>query len=462
MRLAVFLGLAGLLCLAPTFQKPTPSAVAWEKPLGPGLAYREEIDFNAHRSIYVLRVSLHSQALRVTPVLAGQKTFESKSGTSREPVSKIVAEQDALAGVNGDFFSMTSGPSGDPLGLAVGEGRILSTPSKRVVFGWGPEVSGMSVATFSGVVETSSANIKIDGINRRCPQNDVTLYTPDAGMALSEAPCVRVLLRFGNPVWTPSTVLRGRVVSATTEGASQEIAADEAVLVARGNKMDDLSQLRPGAEVSLTLKTTGFDWAKVDSAIGGGPMLLKNGLVQVDAEREGFGAEFSEQKHPRTAIGRTAEGDLLLVAVDGRQETGDGMTLDELAHLMSRLGCVDAMNLDGGGSTTMNVLGVTVNRPSDGKERPVADGVVVIGPRPSASGERLHLSAPSDLSVGTDQRAQVLSESGTAVADIDVIWGATGSCAIDQGGNLHPLKPGPGTVTAYCHGKLLRANVTVR
>jgi exopolysaccharide biosynthesis protein len=438
-----------------------PSLLSWEKPIAPGLVFREELDFASHHSVFALRLSLGSNAVRPICALANGKSYSSGNFISRLPVSKMVANASAIAGINGDFFSLVNAPSGDPLGLAVSDGRILSTPSKRVAFGWGPADARMSSATFSASIDTKAGSVNIDGINRKCPANEITLDTEDAGLALSESPCVEVKLRLNNPVWSPSTVIRGKVVSVSSETNNASVGPNEAILVARGNKVDVLNQLRAGTDCYVKLKTTGFDWEKIDSVVGGGPALIRNGTIAVDAAEEGFNKEFSESKHPRTAIGKTSDNDLWLVAVDGRQETGDGMTLEELAHLMRRLGCVEAMNLDGGGSTTMNVLGVTVNRPSDGKERPVADGVLVLGPKPPTSQRRFRISAPFTLDQGTKFQAQVLAD-GSPVPNIDVIWGASGACAIDAGGQIQGLHSGAATITASCQGHVLteRINVT--
>lgn len=93
--------------------------------------------------------------------------------------------------------------------------------------------------------------------------------------------------------------------------------------------------------------------------------------------------DFNTRRNPRTAVGRKADGTVLLVAVDGRNKQAAGLSMFELRQLMAALGCVDAINLDGGGSTTMVVRGTVVNHPSDNNlfdpagERPVANAIVV-------------------------------------------------------------------------------------
>jgi exopolysaccharide biosynthesis protein len=93
-------------------------------------------------------------------------------------------------------------------------------------------------------------------------------------------------------------------------------------------------------------------------------MLLRDGALRVTADEEVFFGTAIPATHPRTAAGRTAEGDLILMVVDGRQPASRGVNLQELAYLMAQVGAVDAMNLDGGGSSTLVVRGVRLNRPT--------------------------------------------------------------------------------------------------
>ena len=103
------------------------------------------------------------------------------------------------------------------------------------------------------------------------------------------------------------------------------------------------------------------DWKGVNHIISGGPYLVKNSKVFVDMTAQKLGAIGG--KNPRTAIGYTKDNNLILVAVDGREGSSVGMTLMQLAGFMKSIGCVNAMNLDGGGSTVMYVDGAVVNNP---------------------------------------------------------------------------------------------------
>jgi len=137
-------------------------------------------------------------------------------------------------------------------------------------------------------------------------------------------------------------------------------------------------------------------WSAVDQAMGGGPNLVSSGASDVTLSEEEFDSSYAS-KNPRTAAGVTSAGKVLLVTVDGRTSAGVGMTLSELASYMIALGCNEAMNLDGGGSTTMwtSADGV-VNTPSDGSQRSVVGAICVY-----ADGEIVDNGAAGYAEVGT-------------------------------------------------------------
>lgn len=102
---------------------------------------------------------------------------------------------------------------------------------------------------------------------------------------------------------------------------------------------------------------------EVRDAIGAGPALLKDGDVYITTDAEVLFGTSIPKVHPRTAAGLSADGELILMVVDGRQPVSRGVSLEELAVLMRDVGAVDALNLDGGGSSTLVVKGVLLNRP---------------------------------------------------------------------------------------------------
>jgi hypothetical protein len=107
--------------------------------------------------------------------------------------------------------------------------------------------------------------------------------------------------------------------------------------------------------------------------VGAGPRIVRNGAVDVRDEMFAHAAK----RHPRTAVALASRGTILFVTVDGRQAHSVGMTLEELARELVAMDATQAINLDGGGSTTMVVRDKIRNSPSDGKERPVSDGILI-------------------------------------------------------------------------------------
>lgn len=166
-----------------------------------------------------------------------------------------------------------------------------------------------------------------------------------------------------------------------TDSVDSEIPAGYFVLSAENvNQKYRVDALSEGEELSLSV-TANEEWYKAVSAIGNsGGFILKNGEYCDDVEMAHY-----PYAHPRTAVGITAEGDVIFYCVDGRKNgTSGGMRIDQLSHEMKNLGCVTAMNLDGGGSTTAYVAlpgakhAVLRNTPSDGRERKTANSILFV------------------------------------------------------------------------------------
>ncbi len=114
------------------------------------------------------------------------------------------------------------------------------------------------------------------------------------------------------------------------------------------------------------------EW-KMETAIGGGPVLVQNGSLKItNNEERKFAGKAISDKHPRTAMGYTRDGKLIILAVEGRTTVSKGVDLLQLAKIMLELGCVEAINLDGGGSSCLLVNGKETITPSDKNgQRPV-------------------------------------------------------------------------------------------
>lgn len=147
-----------------------------------------------------------------------------------------------------------------------------------------------------------------------------------------------------------------------------------------GIAMDTLGKIRILAQYELQDSSWLNTWA-YSEVMTAGPLLIRN------KNPLGLHSEY-KTKHPRTAVGLTENNHLILLTVDGRHAEAAGMTIPELTRLMQALDCTDALNLDGGGSTTLWIPGKphrgVVNYPSDNKkfdhegERAVANALVII------------------------------------------------------------------------------------
>ena len=161
------------------------------------------------------------------------------------------------------------------------------------------------------------------------------------------------------------------------------------MLSASGPGIETLAEsVKIGSRIEARIKIIPFSTSpkKIIHLISGGPRLLKNGRIYVSKHGERFKMDIARGRAARTAIGITRDKELLLVAVNGppiRRKTRKGLdtsmgaTLEELSNLMLTLGAVEAMNLDGGSSSTMVVDNRVVNKPTSGSERRVSNAIVV-------------------------------------------------------------------------------------
>lgn len=433
----------------------------WEKNIAPGFTYRMEYNSAIPRAIHALKWSPGSPSVKAQPELAQGKVYSDDVSKGRETVSSMVARTGAIAGINADFFPYT----GNPLGLMVREGELLSVPVKpRAAFGWGKDYAQAGLIQWKLTAEPEGMDpLVLDGINDQCDPNQAVLNGAAAGLALAKNPSMMAVIRVDKTA-QPQGVLEGEIQYLQSEQLSAPVGPDTVLLVANGTKAPYVLALRPGQKIRFRSEVAGLDWTKVNSVVGGGPFVVRDNKVAVDWKEQGFVAEFTNGRHPRSAVGRTAENEIMFVVVDGRQSGSIGASLQELGQIMLRLGCVDAINLDGGGSSALNLFGLSLNRPTDGRtegERKIANGVVFYGTLPTANLELFTLAVPIKVGVGSPIDLQVTRQDGSPVPNAEVIWSSGGAGLVDQGGRLYPHKPGTVNVAAFVGGQLLSATLTV-
>lgn len=335
--------------------------------------------------INLLRVDLKQVDLRVIHAL--------DEGVGLETTSSIAARYGAIAAVNAGFFRTTGAYRGEPAGILVLNGKLISEPiDGRAAFGLIKKPLRTEIIfdhlKFRGGVESDRGRrFAITGINRPREANEMIIYTPEFH---------RTTLT--TPDGVELTVRRNKVIRVRDGEGSSVIPLDGFVISSSGRaRAWVLANLSVGSRVSLRSKVTPLEsestgsWKQASFIVGGGPQLIKEGRVAITFEDEKITANFVSDRHPRTAIASLKGFRMLLVTVDGRQPgTSAGMSLHELAALLLEFGGLDGINLDGGGSTTMVLNGKLVNKPSDQTgERPISDALLVL-PRTLQSKHRMH------------------------------------------------------------------------
>lgn len=336
--------------------------------------YKSDNEATGPWVINLLRVDSMRIDLRVVHAL--------DEGVGLETTSSIAARHGAFAAVNAGFFRTTGTYRGESSGALAIEGKLISEPiESRAAFGLLKHRDRAEVVfghlKFSGYVESPRGlRHDISGMNRPRSADELIVYTPEFHRTTLTTPDgVEVIVR------------SSRVIRVSDGEGSSSIPADGVVISANGRGRDwALANLRAGFRVRIESKLVAVEsemtdlWKRASFIVGGGPQLIKDGQVAITTAAEGIAARFASDRHPRTAIARLKDGRILLATVDGRQPgVSAGMSLPELASLLLEFGAAEAINLDGGGSTTMVVNGKLVNNPSDQTgERPVSDAILII------------------------------------------------------------------------------------
>ena len=326
--------------------------------IAPGLIYRE---FLAGRSAGPVRAHLLEVDFKAGYALRPVLSNDSVAGI--EALSEMAARSQAVAMINGPYYMR----SGEILGLLKIDQTLVSTPdTPRTSFGVLPDGKIIfDSPAFTGHVELpDKTKIPIDGVNRGRGESELILYnTYYAYWTLTVGGGREFLVR------------DGRIVDIRNDNSV--ISEGTVVLSASGRQAWLMADLKIGDPLKI-VQTLGPVWDKVTQAVGAGPCLVKNGEIYMTTLGEEFGSDVAGGRAPRTALGITKDGKALLVVVDGRSRSSVGYTLLELARFMLEQGAVEAMNLDGGGSSQMIIGSQIVNTPSDGRERRLGAGIAVV------------------------------------------------------------------------------------
>ncbi len=290
-----------------------------------------------------------------------------------------------VAAINGDFYQRDGAHVGDPRGLQIIDGELVSGPTGACFWIDAAGEPHTDVVTPQFSVTWPDGKVSPIDVNGNREADEIQLYTAMVGRSTRTERGRDITLEAeGKGEWLPlrpGVQIKAKVKS-MRDGSNAPIEPGSMVLSLGPMVARELPRVTVGAVLTIsTMSTPNLRGAKV--AIGGGPVLLHEGKPQKSSSssiffwRNNYQASSEYRAHPRSAIGWNKDS-FFLVEVDGRSHRSVGMTVAQLSELLIQLGCTDGMNLDGGGSATIWYNGRVRNHPCDGEEREIANSLVVV------------------------------------------------------------------------------------
>ncbi|WP_192929582.1 phosphodiester glycosidase family protein [Alkaliphilus serpentinus] len=336
------------------------------------------------------------------------KVLQSSKGlTTKETLSSMVGrEENVVAAINGDFFYNLIPDS--PMGTIIRDGEMISSPVIAENFAnLYVNNQGLAFADYWDfnlhITTDKGSTIKLAAINKILwNYHDLLLIDRNWGamsVGVSEA----------NPNMVEVVVMDDKVTEIRDKQPAVEIPENGYILLATGPKRQELLALEVGSEIALHTEISP-NFKEINTAIGGGTLLVKDGKVVTEFTQNVAGNQ------PRTAVGISKDRkQLIMITVDGRNQSFKGVSGQQLANLLIELGSYEGIMMDGGGSSTMitRALGTSqtsvINYPSDGTERRIINGLAAIStaaPGPimglttSTLDERVYLGATRSIDIG--------------------------------------------------------------
>lgn len=323
-----------------------PKDIVW----APGLRWREEYVRVGDRPFPVHQLWLElGRGVTMRPIWPDPTQIPGIA-----PLGSTAEAWGAVAAINAGFFNRNNQL---PLGAVRHAGEWITGPIlNRGAIAWDNQGGFQLSRLFLNhtLTSNSGATFPVSQINSGYPEAGVALYTPAWGSTYQPVTDSEVLLTVqGNQVTQQTT-------AATAGTGSYPIPADGYLLAARSYS-EVARALPPGTSLSLTPEVRPVDFIRMSEAIQGGPVLVQGGRIVADAKAEQFSGGFANQAAPRSAVGVRLDGRLVLVAMHN-SPGGRGPTLQEAAQIMVQLGAQDALNLDGGNSSSLYLGGSLINR----------------------------------------------------------------------------------------------------
>lgn len=473
--LALILASAPLAVLPPTLVSAAvvaPYATVGREPLAPGADHDwGRISTTAgSQAVNLVEVDPSNPAIVFEAALSNGRVTGLER-TSTQAIGRSMEGHRVIAAINGDVWAGFSNDLEDaPNGLHVEAGELVTAGTAgRPTFGVGPDGRPMLGSPLVRVtLDTMTAGqFVINRVNQLRRPGEIVLYTPRfASRTSSVASGVDIVVSgLTLPLRTAGTWTGVVTQTRPAEGGGTIDPGSVVVTVAATSP---LVMLVPGQPITLTTSVTA-GWESVQHAVGGREWIVRDGAVSISPRPAS-----ADEIHPRSAIGLTADGRLILATVDGR-ETGvsAGVRLPELAELMLQRGAVAAINLDGGGSSSLAIRRagaagpVLVNRPSDGLERPVTNSIQVISTAPTGPLAALNVqpgprTVYPNVTVDFGATGMDAAYNPVPLGAGQVSWSVSPPIGtIDPAGHFVATTPGAGQVVATANGVSGSVAITV-
>lgn len=315
----------------------------------PGLRWKEEYVSLGSDRFPVTSLTLSpnpTPKLNLEPIWTYADTME---GTT--PLLKMGEFCRTLAAINAGFFNRNNLL---PLGAIRWQGKWYSGPIlNRGAIAWdnqgGYAIDRLTLA--ESITTSTGARFPLVVLNSGYVQGGISRYTRQWGKTYKPLTAGEILI-----------VVENNKVSRHLENTEVADIPDTGYLLVLRSLSSAKTSLMPGTTITLESKTNPPNFNTFPHIIGGGPLLIKNQQILLDAEAEGFSRAFAQQSAIRSVFGITKSGEFLLVTIHNRIG-GLGASLTETAQLMQKLGAIHALNLDGGSSTSLMLGGQMINRP---------------------------------------------------------------------------------------------------
>ncbi len=431
-----------------------------ESYLAPDTTYRA-VEFNTDKgkqSAHVVEFHPQNENITVRAGLSNGFIYGTQTVLGMANALEEEFPNQVVAAVNADFFNLNEGV---PFGIMLDEGEILTTPgdySKSFIIKEDGTASIISHGRMMDMTLSAHGSLnQLTGINVLHTKTDsLVLYNHRfATTTKAESTATEALCRVVSGDFRDGETLTLMVEAVLTDTGSTNLSEGEVVLSGMGTMKDLVASLTPGEEITVRFSMVEA-WKGATFAVAGNQVILQGGEVQDVTDRANA---------PRTAIGIKADGSVVILTLDGRRKDHSvGGSYQNVATMLRDMGCVDALNLDGGGSTTfvMRPLGETerrvVNRPSESTARRVANAIVLINTAPETNNVSLIFKSRSRtmLCGGTfvgysvfahdsNYHPKTLTQSPTFTISDDLGY-------FLENGAIKPLKAGVATITARADG----------